>query len=120
MVLDLVDVLKVDKDCMDAEWRPHYLRLIIETCGYYGVTVVWVKTCNSQHKGVHYYIGIQPPVEAKFTNMLQYLLGDDTQRVDHNRARIESGLNEWNKLFELPNRRLRTVYRRTDALSKSF
>jgi hypothetical protein len=42
---------------------------------------------------------------------LQWLLGDDSQRVGFNRARIESGLNEWNKLFEVVGRRLTTIYR---------
>ena len=28
------------------------------------------------------------------------LLGDDSKRLDYNQARIDSGLREWNKLFE--------------------
>jgi hypothetical protein len=37
--------------------------------------------------------------------------GDDSRRVDFNRARIESGLEEWNKLFEVPENVLCTIYK---------
>jgi hypothetical protein len=67
--------------------------------------------CPSAHKGQHFYIRITPPVQATLANRLHYLLGDDCQRVDFNRARIESGLDEWSKLFERPNVRLRIIYR---------
>jgi REP element-mobilizing transposase RayT len=108
-----VGLLKIDKDCFtDRSWIREYLRLILDTCHRYGVTIVSVKVCNSHRKGVHYYIEITPPIKAELANMLQYLLGDDCQRVDHNRARIDSALNEWNKLFERPDARLRTLYRR--------
>ena len=49
--------------------------------------------------------------DADLANQLQWLLGDDCQRVDFNRARIDSGLDEWSKLFEVPYVRLRTIYR---------
>ena len=43
-------------------------------------------------------------------NRVQWLLRDDCQRVDYNRARIESGLNEWNKLFEVSGKKPRILY----------
>lgn len=121
MTLDKVDVLKIDKDCHVAkEWIDAYPWLVLVTCQRYGVKVISVKMCRSRRKGIHFYIEISPPVEAELANRIQWLLGDDHGRVGFNQARIESSLNEWNKLFELPNRRLRTIYRTTDALSKSF
>lgn len=113
LVAFIVTSLKIDKDCLifDSYWNQQYLRLIVDTCHHYGINVLSVKACQSQRKGVHYYIDIDPPVEANVANMLAYLLGDDCQRVDHNRARIESGLNHWSLLFEKPGTRLRTIYR---------
>jgi hypothetical protein len=113
MAVDKVSVLKIDKDCfVDRHWTQEYLRLITDVCRRHGVTVVSVKKCYSHHKGVHYYIEIDPPVEANLANMLQYLVGDDCQRVDHNRARIDAGSpSEWNKLFEAVGRRLTTTSR---------
>lgn len=54
----------------------------------------------SAHKGPHFYIEITPPVQATLTNRIRHLHGDDCQRVDSNRAQIESGLTQWSKLFE--------------------
>jgi len=65
---------------------------------------------RSRRKGLHFYIHVTPPVEADLANRLQWVLGDDCQRVDYNRARIESGLNEWNKLFEEVGIRLVRIY----------
>jgi hypothetical protein len=62
---------------------------------------VWAGWCAH---GRHYYIHIDP------ANRLQYLLGDDANRVDYNQARINSGLPEWNKLFETVGRQIRIVY----------
>ena len=36
---------------------------------------------------------------------LQWLLRDDSRRVDYNRARIKPGYPDWNKLFEDLGRR---------------
>jgi CBS-domain-containing membrane protein len=52
-------------------------------------------------------------------DLLQFILGDDAQRVDFNRARIESDLAEWNKLFEVTGRRLKTIYRKIEYEDKS-
>jgi hypothetical protein len=67
--------------------------------------------CRSKRKGYHFYISINPPVEANVANQLQWLLGDDDLRVDRNRARIQAGFDRWNKLFERLDARLRTIYR---------
>ena len=50
--------------------------------------------------------GVAPAVSAHIANRLQY----DPKRVAYNKARIESVLPEWNKLFEKPGARLRTIY----------
>ena len=52
-----------------------------------------------RRKGFHLWIEITPAIDSELANRLQWLLGDDCQRVDFNRARIRSGLNEWNKLY---------------------
>jgi len=106
-----VDVLKIDKDCVvDSKWIQDYLRLILMVCGWFQLKVKSVKICRSIHKGLHLYVEIDPPVEANLANRIHWLLGDDCKRVDFNRARIESGLAEWSKLFERANVRLRTIY----------
>jgi len=111
-----VSVLKIDKDCfIDHDWLEDYMRLIVRTCRLHDVTVLSVKMCRSRRKGFHLYIEITPAIDSELANRLQWLLGDDCQRVDFNRARIRSGLNEWNKLFEEPRRRLRTIYKHTDC-----
>lgn len=110
--VEKVSMLKIDKDCfVDRDWIKDYIETVITTCKRYGIRVSSIKMCNSKRKGLHFYISIDPAIEANLANRLQWLLGDDCSRVDFNRARIESGLREWNKLFEGPNRRLRTVYR---------
>jgi hypothetical protein len=73
-------------------------------------SVEWIKATRTRH-GRHYYIKIDPPVSAKTANNLQYLLGDDANRVDYNRARINSGLAPWNRLFESLGRKMVTLYR---------
>lgn len=55
-------------------------------------------------------VRIDPPINAQTANNLQYLLGDDSKRFAFNQARIESGLVGWNKLFEVAERKLRTVH----------
>lgn len=75
-----------------------------------GIMVLWIKRTDTAH-GVHFYIKISPPVAAMTANNLQYLLGDDSKRVGFNKARIESGLVEWSKLFERANCRMTIIYR---------
>jgi hypothetical protein len=113
MVVDETSVLKLDIDCrVDDDWIRNKVRAIVAVCKSFQVTVNSIKMCRSKRKGIHFYISIQPPVESSFANQLQWLLGDDPARVDFNRARIESDLTEWNKLFEVAGRKLRAIYRR--------
>jgi hypothetical protein len=104
-------VLKVDKDCfVDPKLNRDYVRTVIDICSKRGIWVQWIKSTLTRH-GRHFYIKIDPPVKALMTNDLQYLLGDDPRRVAFNKARIKSGLPEWNKLFERIGAVLRTIYR---------
>jgi len=104
------DVLKIDKDCfVDARLNGQYVESILDTCKKHGVTVLSVKSTQTQH-GMHFYIKVDLPVDAHTANSLQYLLGDDAKRVAFNRARIESGLVGWNKLFEAVGRKPRPQY----------
>jgi hypothetical protein len=66
-------------------------------------------------KGQHYYVGIRPAVSPEMANRLQWLLGDDCLRVDYNRARIQSGLDDWNKLFERIGQRYEALYGKVPA-----
>jgi len=107
-----IRVLKIDKDCLvNEDWLENYVQAVNLVCNHFGLTVKQIKTCPSKTKGIHFYINITPAVEGELANQLQWLLGDDCCRVDFNRARIESQLQEWNKLFEEPERKLKTVYR---------
>ena len=120
MTMDKISVLKIDKDLfVDKEWLQGYIETVCQICRAHGVTVTWIKMCASRKKGLHFYISINPELDAAFAVYLQFLLGDDSQRVDYCRARVDSGLNEWNKLFELAARRLRTVYRRRRSSKRS-
>jgi len=104
--------LKIDKDCfVDKQWIQNYVDLILSECRRFNITILSIRMCNSRRKGLHFYIKVSPPIDADLANQLQWLLGDDCQRVDFNRARIDSGLDEWSKLFEVPHVRLRTIYR---------
>jgi len=104
-------LLKIDKDChVDPDWIEDYIRLVLTVSCWFHVAIDSIKMCTSRRKGLHFYIEINTPVNAQLANRLQWLLGDDCQRVDFNRARIESGLAEWSKLFERVNVRLRTIY----------
>jgi len=108
--LPKVDLLKLDKDAfVSTDINKKYVRTVIDICREQGVQVLWIKSTVSQH-GRHYYIKIDPALDAETANNLQYLLGDDAKRVAFNKARIKSGLEEWSKLFEIPDARLRTVY----------
>jgi len=110
-------LLKVDKDCLvGMELHREYIRAIIETCRRRGIKAMWIKSTQTRH-GIHFYIKIDPPVDAHTANNLQYLLGDDARRVDYNRARINSRLMGWNKLFEAVGRRRKTIY--SDAATKA-
>ena len=103
--------MKIDKDCfVDKGWLADYIDAVITICRLKGVEARRIRICCSRRKGLHFYVDINPPVESHIANLLQWLLGDDSQRVDFNRARIDSGLARWNLLFEVAGRQLRTIY----------
>jgi hypothetical protein len=103
--------LLIDKDCVvDRHWMPYYILLILTVCGWFKVQVYRIRMSPSAHKGQHFRVDITSAVPPRLANLIQFLAGDDCQRVAFNKARIESGLAEWNKLFERSNVRLRTMY----------
>jgi hypothetical protein len=105
--------LKIDKDShVDTRLEQEYVQYSIYILAKHGIKVEWIKSTRTHH-GRHYYIKIDPPVDAQTANRLQYLLGDDAKRVDFNQARINSRLVGWNKLFETVGRKLRTIYSNT-------
>ena len=111
MTLDKVDTLKLDKDCNVARsWLKGYIKTIIQICLIHGIEVISIDKGQSKCKGFHLYIKIYPAIEASHANYLQWILGDDCQRVDFNRARINVGFNDWNKIFPPLGRRIRTIY----------
>ena len=111
----LVDELKIDKDLhVNNDWINEYARTIVQICGTHGIKVNRIKMCKSRRKGFHLYIPISPAIDPCFANKLQFLLGDDAQRVAFNQARIQSDLIEFNKLFEKESTRLRIIYRDGD------
>ncbi len=85
---------------------------VLWICRAYGVTVLSVATCPSPRKGFHVYVEIVPPAHAETAWRLQFLLGDDCLRVSLNRARLRAGFSGWNKLFEEPEAKVTTIYRR--------
>jgi hypothetical protein len=108
--VDKITVLKIDKDChVDKLLEQEYVRQSIEILSKHHVRAFWIRATRTG-KGSHYYIHIIPSVDASTANRLQYLLGDDAKRVSLNQARINSGLEDWNLLFEVVGSRLRTLY----------
>jgi hypothetical protein len=109
--LPKTNILKIDKDCYpNREWLADYVRTVRNAAALKGVRVIRVRVSKSRRKGYHFYVDIEPAINAQLANEIQFLMGDDCQRVDFNRARIESQLAEWNKLFERKHARLRTIY----------
>jgi hypothetical protein len=103
-------MLKIDKDChIDAELECEYIQDALAILSRHGIHVVKIEATRTYH-GRHYYFHLAEPVDACTANRLQYLLGDDPRRVDYNRARINSRLVGWNKLFETIGRKLRKIY----------
>lgn len=106
-----LSTLKIDKDCqVPWEWERDEVRLILTIANWFNIEVNSVRVCRSMNSGRHYYIDITPPIDPHLANQLQFLAGDDPARVAYNSARIESGFAEFNKLFERPHVRLRTIY----------
>jgi hypothetical protein len=103
-------VLKIDKDChVDSELEDEYIQDSLAILSRRRIRVLKIEVTRTYH-GRHYYFYLAEPVDAQTANRLQYLLGDDPRRVDYNRARINSRLVGWNKLFEAIGRQLRTIY----------
>jgi len=105
------DTLMLDWDCLiSPNWLTEYIhRVAIPILKSYGLTVLWMKYCLSKSKGFHLYIKITPAVNDLLLLKLQLYLGDDRERFSINRARLRAGVN-WNRLFEEPDRQLRTIY----------
>jgi hypothetical protein len=103
-------VLKVDKDChIDSALDHEYIQDALAILSKRRITVLKIEVTRTYH-GRHYYFHLAKPVHAQTANRLQYLLGDDSKRVDYNRARINSKLIGSNKLFETVGRKTRTIY----------
>jgi hypothetical protein len=103
-------VLKVDKDChIDSALEQSYIQDSLAILSRHGITVLKIEATRTYH-GRHYYFYLAEPIDASTANSLQYLLGDDSKRVDYNRARINSELTGWNKLFETVGRKTVTLY----------
>src|SRR5208282_1996046 len=114
--LSPVGQLKIDKDIhVNRTWIQDYVRTIKAICKLNGIRVTSIQMCRSSRKGQHYYISVVPPLRAESANRIQWLLGDDCLRVDYNRARIQSHLNDWNKLFEDVGRHYITLYGKVPA-----
>ncbi len=110
-----VSQLKIDKDChVDKSWISDYVERMRSDCRSHGVRVLSIRMSRTK-KGQHYYVDIHPAVSSEKANRLQWLLGDDCLRVDYNRARIESSLDDWNKLFERIGQRYETLYGKVPA-----
>ena len=106
-----VSVLKLDKDCfVDTDWIKDWVRLVVfPVCRSFSLQVTSIHMTESR-KGLHFYIGINPPVHAELANRLQWLGGDDCRRVDFNRARTRVGYPGFNKLFEPEGVRVIELY----------
>jgi hypothetical protein len=105
-------VLKVDKDChIDSALEHEYIQNSLAVLSRRGITVLKIEATRTYH-GSHYYFYLAETIDAQTANSLQYLLGDDSKRVDYNRARINSELTGWNKLFETVGRKTLTLYQR--------
>jgi hypothetical protein len=109
--LPKITVLKIDKDCyVHADWIKDWIHIAaLPICNSFGLRVNYIRMTKTR-KGLHYYIGISPPVHADLANRLHWLLGDDCRRVDFNRARIKVGYANWSKLFEQEDARIIQLY----------
>ena len=113
------NVQKVDKDChVSSQLEREYIRQTRAILRRHHLRVLSITATRTPH-GRHYYIRIDPPVSPRVANNLQYLLGDDSKRVDYNRARVISRLKGWSKLFEDVDRRMTTLYPRKDSKAET-
>jgi hypothetical protein len=94
-------LLKIDLDLLVNEsWLQHYRRNVRLILKSYGLRAGAVKITPSRRKGYHVRIYLDKAIPAVIANMFQWFLLDDHARVDFNRARIQAGFDEWDKLFE--------------------
>jgi hypothetical protein len=106
-------VLKLDKDChVSSQLEREDVENMLAILRRHHLRVLWIKATRTLH-GNHYYISIDPPVDAHTANNLQYLLGSDAKRVAYSRALLgpRSRFFAWNRLFEPLGRRKVTLYR---------
>lgn len=94
MILKLDVDIKVPKKWIEL-WKKTRIA-ILESLGY---KVEKIIIHPSSKRGFHGWIYIKEKTTDKETNMLQWLLGDDTTRVFINMLRIKRGFIYWNKLF---------------------
>ena len=94
-------MIDIDLDA-GKSWLKQYRRNVALVLRSYGLRLTAIRITRSRRKGYHARIYLNKPVPAQTANMLQWLLGDDAPRVDFNRARINAGFDEWNKLFAGP------------------
>jgi hypothetical protein len=87
---------------VDDSWLKQYRRIVELVLRSFGSRATAVRITPSRSRGYHVRIYLNKSVPAETANMLQWLLCDDHGRVDFNRARINVGLDEWNKFFEPP------------------
>lgn len=94
-------MIDIDLDA-DKSWLTQYRQNVALVLRSHGLKATAIRTTPSRNKGYHVRIYLNKPITAHTANLLQWLLGDDCPRVDFNRARINAGFDEWNKLFEGP------------------
>jgi hypothetical protein len=93
----------IDLDLVvDERWLQSYKHVVKLILEYYGLSAAAIRITPSRNKGNHVRIYLDNFVPASFANMLQWLLLDDHGRVDFNRARINIGFDEWDKLWQDP------------------
>ena len=96
-------LLKLDKACtVDSSWLKQYRDMTGLVLKSHNLKPTRIAVTPSRSKGFHVRIYLATPIPAEKANKLQWLLGDDCARVDFNRARIDAGFEEWDKLFERP------------------
>lgn len=94
-------LLCVDKDVVvSACWMKKYREMVKLVLRSYGLAPTAIRITPSKRRGFHARIYLDKAVSAEMANLFQWVLGDDDHRVDFNRARIDAGFNEWDKLFE--------------------
>jgi hypothetical protein len=76
-------------------WREERA-FMLHALGYHIKNVLVVP---SSKRGIHVYIRLLEEVPPQTLNMLQWLCGDDPSRVEINRWRIKTGIENWNVLF---------------------